>query len=110
MDNAQIEISEMCQKHQSLLVRQAGYGPNDGWRGLLIVAQVVLFQMCTTDKKLHERTGGDITKFKSLGCLACLHPDYFGEVVEAAKDPSPGALKALGERYIANSAKEKDNG
>lgn len=104
MDNAQIEITEMCQKHQALLVKQTGYGPNDPWRGLVITAQVVLFQMCTTDKALHTRSGGDITKFKEFGCLACLHPDYFGEVVEAAKDPDMGAMKRLGDRYVANSA------
>jgi hypothetical protein len=102
MSEKPVDLPNMCEKHQALLLQQSGYGPDSPWRAVLIIAQVTLFQMTSTDPKVYERVGGDVHRFHELGCLACLHPDYFGEVVEAAKDPNPGAMKALGERYIAN--------
>jgi hypothetical protein len=93
----------MCNTHQALLVQQCGVGPEGPWRGLVIAAQVVLFQMASCDTKVHARIGGDITRIGELGCLACLHPDHFGEVVQAAQSPDPLAMKQLGERYIAES-------
>jgi hypothetical protein len=103
MDTKPVEITPLCQKHQALLVSQAGYSESDPWRALLIIANTVLFQMTSCDPKVYARVGGDVHRFKELGCLACLHPDYFGEVVQAAQSPHPLALKRLGETYIART-------
>lgn len=103
MDSQPIEVAPLCLTHQSLLVQQAGVGPDGPWRSLLLVAQVVLFQMATTDPKVHARLGGDVHRFKELGCLACLHPDHFGEVVQAAQSPDPLAMKNLGLSYVNRS-------
>ncbi len=103
-EQPQITVPDMCQKHQALLCRQAGYSPRDPWRALVVMAQIALFQAMTVDDSAHERTGGEITKFETLGCFACYKPDAFGEIVEAAKSRDPGAIKALGERWVADGA------
>lgn len=101
--NVTVEPAPMCQKHQALLVQQANIGPDGPWRATIVMAQIVLFQIVSCDKAVHARIAGDITRIGELGCLACLKPDAFGEVVEAAKDPNPGAFKALGESHIAKA-------
>lgn len=106
MTDKPIELTPMCQKHQALLVQQCGYSETDPWRGLVIASQVVLFQMVSCDTEVHARVGGDVQRFNELGCLACLKPDLFGEVVEAAQSPDPLALKQLGERYINNTRRD----
>jgi len=100
MSNPQIEIPNLCEKHQSLLVYQAGYKPNDSWRALIIISQIAIFQGVTADPKMQKKIGLDITNIKTLGCLACQKPDIFGEVVEAAKTHDFGNIKKLGEKYI----------
>lgn len=99
-ENPQITLPDMCDKHQSLLVHQAGYTDNDPWRALIIVSQVALFQAATCDPKTHKRLENEITNINRLGCLACYKPDAFGEVVEAAKQHDLGAIKRLGERWL----------
>lgn len=99
-----IVTPDMCGKHRSLLVHQAGYKEADPWRALIIASSIALFQAATADDSVHKAIGGDITKISSLGCLACRKPDVFGEVVEAAKTRDFGKIKALGEKYV-NSAK-----
>jgi hypothetical protein len=100
-DQSRVNIPNMCQMHQSLLVHQASYGPDDPWRVLIVMAQVALFQAATADPYFHERTGGDIFRTSEIGCLACFKPDAFGEIVEAAKDKNnPGAIKRLGESWL----------
>lgn len=91
----------MCQTHRALLIQQAGYGPLDPWRALEITASIVLFQAATCDATIHAEVGGDVTKIAALGCLACRKPDAFGQIVEAAKRREPGALKALGDSWVA---------
>jgi len=105
MDQPLIEPSHMCQLHQRLLVQQAGYSEQDTWRALIIVSQIVLFQGATCDPATHEKLGGDITRIRELGCLACYKPDRFGEIVEAAKTHDLGVIKALGLRWIAEAEK-----
>lgn len=100
-----VDVPQMCEKHQRLLVTQAEHGPRDPWRALILMAQVALFQAATADAKTRERLGGQIARIHELGCLACYKPDAFGEVVEAAKSNVPGALKALGDRWVAEAAK-----
>ncbi len=95
-----IRPAQMCDKHQSLLVRQAKYSPTDAWQAMIIVSQIALFQAATADKRTHERIGDDIQKIAGLGCLACYKPDAFGEVVEAAKTHDLGKIKALGEKWV----------
>lgn len=99
-----IAVPDMCQTHQYLLVRQAGYSPSDPWRALIIASQIALFQAATTDPKTHSRIGGDITRLHEIGCLACYKPDAFGEVVEAAKSHDLGKIKALGEHWVQAAA------
>lgn len=105
-DQPTIPLPDMCQTHQWLLVKQAGYSENDAWRALIIVSQITLFQAVTCDGETHKRIAGDITRLPELGCLACYKPDVFGEVVEAAKSHDLGKIKMIGERYIT-AIKEK---
>jgi len=103
MADKPIEMPAMCETHQALLVHQVGVPESGPWRSLIIVANVVLFQMVSTDQNVYDRVGGDAHRLKELGCLACLHPDYFGEVVQAAQSSDMQAMKKLGERYVFNS-------
>jgi hypothetical protein len=100
MKTPQITVPNMCQKHQWLLVKQAGYKESDPWRALIIMAQIALFQGATADPVFHEKTGGNIEHIDRVGCLACFKPDCFGAIVEAAKSPDPGAIKLLGESWL----------
>lgn len=104
----QVMPAPMCQKHQWLLVSQAEYGKKDPWQALILIAQVALFQAATCLPKTHERTGGNIARIQELGCLACYRPDAFGEVVEAAKTHDLGNVKAVGEKFIAESQQADD--
>lgn len=106
-NNPQIYVPEMCQKHQYLLVKQAGYTEDDPWRALIIAAQVALFQAATCDPKTHKKIGDDITKISSIGCLACYKPDAFGEVVEAAKTRDIGKIKELGECWLREATQSR---
>lgn len=60
----QIVLPDMCKTHQTLLVRQCGYGPEDPWRALLIATQIALFQGATADPKA-------ITPARSGPCTTC---------------------------------------
>jgi hypothetical protein len=102
-------VPDMCQKHQSLLVHQAGYKESDPWRALVIISQVALFQAATCDDKTHKVIAGDIGRIGELGCLACYKPDAFGEVVEAAKSHELGAIKALGERWLKAASAQSES-
>lgn len=95
-----IRVADMCPRHQHLLVTQAQYTPDDAWRALIIVAQIALMQAATCDPATHEKTAGDLGKLEALGCLACLKPDAFGEIVETAKLHDFGKIKALGEQWV----------
>lgn len=106
MSDQPVMVADMCQKHQYLLVHQAGYRPEDTWRALIIVAQIALFQAATCDEQTHRRTGGDIKRVSELGCLACYKPDAFGEIVEAAKSHDLKDIKVLGERWIEAARRE----
>lgn len=103
MTDAKVMVPDMCQKHQFLLVKQAGYAESDPWRALVLASQIALFQAATVDDRTHKRLGGDITRLSEIGCLACYKPDAFGEVVEAAKSRDLGVIKKLGEKWIANA-------
>jgi len=99
-ERPQINLADMCQTHQHLLVKQAGYSPRDPWRALIVSSQVALFQAAMSDPKTHKKIGDDITGISGLGCLACYKPDAFGEIVEAAKSHDIGKIKELGERWV----------
>lgn len=105
----QVMLPNMCNTHQTLLVRQCGYGPQDPWRALLIATQIALFQGATADAKVHAETGGKVENLSGLGCLACRKPDLFGELIDKVQKTFPrdahiGAIKALGERWVADAA------
>lgn len=105
----QVALPDMCQKHQILLVRQCAYGPNDPWRTLLIATQIALFQGATADAKVRAETGGKVENLSGLGCLACRKPDLFGALIDKVQKTYPrgahiGAIKALGERWVADAA------
>lgn len=104
-----IMMPSMCQRHRQLLVQQTRFGPNDPWQVLEIGTQIALFQGATCDPKVHEQIGGDVHKVHTLGCLACRKPDLFGQIVDAAqkagKKNAFNAVKALGEKWIADSQK-----
>lgn len=118
MDQPQqrIEVPDMCKTHQALLVAQAGYGKADPWQALIIVAQIALFQAVTSDPKMYARVGGDAQKLATLGCFACVKPDAFGEIVQAAQSvhglarhqSALGAIKALGESWVYIAAARVD--
>lgn len=93
-------LPDLCPLHQRLLVTQAGYGPNDPWRSVIIATQIALFQAATADPKTYARIGGRIERLPELGCLACYKPDAFGQIVEAAKTHDLGAIKVLGESWV----------
>lgn len=95
-----ITCPNMCQLHQSLLVRQCGFKPSDPWRVLMVMTQIALFQGATADPETHRRTGGDVTRIPELGCLACWKPDRFGEIVDAARTKGMSAIKPLGESWV----------
>ena len=99
MDNPKIVLPDMCQLHQHLLVKQAGYSPDSPWRSVIIAAQIALFQATTADPTTYERIDGRIERLAELGCLACYKPDAFGEIVEAAKTHDLGVIKVLGESW-----------
>lgn len=105
-----VVMPEMCRTHQSLLVSQCGYGPNDPWRALVISTQISLFQGASSDPKIHEELGGKIENIKGLGCIACRKPDLFGILVDKVQKTFPreahiGAIKALGEQWVAEARK-----
>lgn len=101
MTAPQIQVPQMCKKHQTLLVRQVGVPESGPWRSLIIMAQIALFQGATADQAFYDRIGGDLGRVEEVGCLACFKPDCFGEIVEAAKSPDGGAIKKLGESWVA---------
>ena len=105
----QIVLPDMCKTHQTLLVRQCAYGPEDPWRALLIATQIALFQGATADPKVHAETNGQVENLSGLGCLACRKPDLFGALVDKVQKTFPrdahiGVIKALGERWVADAA------
>lgn len=74
----------------------------------MIATQIALFQGATCDPKIHFETGGDATKVSKLGCLGCRKPDLFGQLIDKVQKTFPrdahiGAIKALGERWIADA-------
>lgn len=104
-----VMLPDMCKTHQVLLVRQCAYGPQDPWRALLIATQIALFQGASADPKVHAETGGKIENFGRLGCLACRNPDLFGTLIDKVQATVPrdahiGAIKTLGEQWVAGAA------
>lgn len=95
-----IQPAQMCKMHQSLLVHQAGYGPDDTWRSLIIMAQIALFQAATADDTFYDKLDGDITRVVEIGCLACFKPDKFGEIVNIIQQKGQDAIKELGESWL----------
>ena len=105
----QIAVPDMCNTHQTLLVRQCAYGPDDPWRALLISTQIALFQGATADPKVQAETDGQVENLSGLGCLACRKPDLFGALIDKVQKTFPrdahiGAIKAMGERWVADAA------
>lgn len=99
-ETPRITVPDMCQKHQALLLRQIGIGPEGPWRSHIIVAQIALFQGTTAHPDTYARIGGDVTRIGELGCLACYRPDTFGAIVAAFQQGGIGAVKQLGERLV----------
>ena len=108
-----IKIAGLCPTHRYLLVKQVGFKPSDPWMVLEVATQIALFQACTADEKIWAKVGGDKHKIPDLGCMACVKPDAFGEIVAAARGAASkgdaidaiGAIKALGESWIYKAAK-----
>lgn len=101
-------VPDMCRMHQLLLVRQVGFGPEDPWRALIVMAQVALLQGATADPACHKRIGGDLLRLSEIGCLACFKPDCFGEIVQAAQTGEIGAIKRLGESWVRRADEAAD--
>lgn len=104
-----IKVAPMCTTHRALLVRQCGYGPDDPWMALEIATQIALLQGATADPKVHAETAGRVENFERIGCLACRKPDLFGVLVDKVQRTFPrdahiGAIKTLGERWVAEGA------
>lgn len=106
VEQPQIVVPDMCQKHQRLLLDQIGIGPDGPWRSALICVQITLFQGATAHPSTYTRLGGDVRRIGELGCLACDRPDVFGEAVQAFQSGGIGAVKALGEQLVADASKE----
>lgn len=103
-----VALPNMCNRHQTLLVRQCGYGPDDPWRSLLIATQIALFQGASTDPKVHAETQGKVENFSGLGCLACRKPDLFGQLIDKVQRTFPrethlSAIKSLGEEWVRSA-------
>lgn len=107
-DQPQVMVPDMCKTHQSLLVGQTGYGPNDTWRALILASQIALFQAATV--RLHDKIGLSIEGVSKLGCLACQMPDEFGEIVEAGKSHELRQIKQLGESWVKDAASAQTEG
>lgn len=104
-----VKVAPLCTTHRTLLVRQCAYGPDDPWQALEIATQIALFQGASADPKVHADTEGRIENFERIGCLACRKPDLFGALVDKVQRTLPrdahiGAIKALGERWVAEGA------
>ena len=69
-----------------------------------IVINAAMFQGVSTEQKIWKRVGGDVTRFSELGCLACLSPGRFDTVLNEAKKKGIGGVKALGEKWVMESA------
>lgn len=93
-------MPNMCKTHQSLLVHQCGFGPNDTWRSLIIMAQIALFQAATADDNFWKILDDDINNISRIECLACFKPDKFGEIVDIVQRKGQGAIKELGESWL----------
>jgi len=105
-----IKVSPLCDTHRYLLVSQTGFGKADPWVVLEVAAQIALFQACTADDRIYARVAGNAHRIPELGCMACLKPDSFGAIVAEVqacpvKDDAIGAVKALGERWVAAGAR-----
>lgn len=98
-----IDIPDMCRRHQSILVFQAGVGPDDPWQLLVTAAQIALFQSVTSDMETYEKLDGDMTRISELGCLACYKPEAFVAIVEVAPSQDPSSIMALGEHWMRMS-------
>lgn len=94
----QVNVPEMCQRHQHKLVHGAGLGPNDVWRVLILVAQIALFQGATATPSVHKRLEGNIENITKLGCLACRLPGKFELILRKGADFT--AIKAMGESWV----------
>lgn len=103
----EIKMSQLCKNHSSLLVHGAGYAKTEPWQALIIAAQIALFQAATLNPRTHERTEGDLANLHRLGCLGCLSPAHFGEIVEVAKQKELGAIKRLGERWVEEAKRQE---
>lgn len=108
MTPPQIQVPQMCQKHQRLFLDQIGIGPDGPWRSAIISAQITLFQGTTAHPTTYEKIGGDITRISELGCLACERPDVFGAIVQAWQQGGMRACKLLGERYVSAACRKEE--
>jgi hypothetical protein len=95
-----IEVPSLCRRHQVETVRRLQVGPEGPWRATIIMTQIALFQACTA-RDLHARTGGDLTKVPSVGCLACFDPEAFRDVTSAGMS----GIKAKGEGYVERAGR-----
>lgn len=111
MADLEVKIPQMCQRHQARLVKNAKFAPTDAWRALVIVAQIALFQAAAATPSIQKKLGGKIEKLSELGCLACRLPGRFDTLINVAKSRDVGAIKRLGESWLAAAMKkEKDDG
>lgn len=100
-ENAQIKIPDLCRNHLARLVRGARYSDSDPWLALTIATQVALFHAATADEAIQARCEGDATKIGDFGCLACLEPAAFAQIVSIArKSKDLKGIKQLGESWV----------
>jgi len=98
--NPRINLPPLCERHSARLVKDAGYGPNDAWRALVIATQIALFQAASATPSIQLKLKGEIEGVEALGCLACCLPGRFDKIVQTAKTHDLGAIKSLGEEWV----------
>lgn len=104
-ENLQFQLPNMCDRHQSRLVRAAKYSRSDPWQSLVVCAQIALFQGLTVTPSAQKKLDGDLTRIGELGCLACRLPGRFDSILRTAtKSRDLGEIKALGESWVKSAA------
>lgn len=103
-----ITLPQLCPKHQTQLVKDTKYGPNDAWRALMIASQIALFQAGSVTVSVQKKLDGNIELMSTLGCLACRLPHRFEQIIREGRSHDLGKIKNLGERWVKEAKERKE--